>query len=143
MRLIKGEEIYGELFDHAQNIEGPRDKQYICPARGWVTDFGAWLLPRLPKYEADRFDCDDYALTALTLADTAPTRLKHSPAIGVARVAIQEGKSLNGVEGGKAPHMTCVVRCDDNRWYYYEPQNNTMVELDKCRDVADLLFVWV
>lgn len=70
-----------------------------------------------------------YASDALVAADHISANVGHS--IGWGKVTIPawladgtENPGLNGIPRGETNgvHMTAIVRCSDNTWYFYEPQ---------------------
>ena len=144
--LVEAGSLVGELRDLGfLRVEGPRDAMVMLPHREWLDEFGRYLEAGNPRYASGRWDCDDFAMRAVTEASLAlagQEGLECGHAFLVCTVVIIEGCELNGVGGGA--HATNLVKCADGAWYFFEPQNGKVTEWKAAVDaIGELSFAWV
>jgi len=111
----------------------PRDATNACPSKEWMIGFGLYCRQYQPaKPESgEGGDCDDAAIWCVNEARKAALAdvdcRGHGFAVCYCQVALSvaddEGNlfGLNGIPGG-TDHVTILIRCDDDLWYFFEPQ---------------------
>ena len=139
--VLQSQKIVNELRDILgfQSIETARDRNYACPSPEWLGPFGEWCRLNQPAKpsEGETGDCDDSALWAVVEArksarDNPEFRgsgyavfycTVRIPLVGIGQEENWDGNTndLNGIPG-PTTHTTCLVRCSDGIWYFFEPQ---------------------
>jgi hypothetical protein len=132
MNIISSQTLHQELLNlfPSATITPPRDARYACPSESWLThDFAEYVRREIQtKYVAEKFDCDDFTLETICLAtkalnETAELR-SCGHTIGMSYVMVKG--NLNGVRDSF--HACNLVRLDDGRWVFFEPQNQRMTD---------------
>lgn len=122
--ILTGFEFLAEVTALGFACWAPRDKSVFCPSADWLRDFGAYLLAhRLPS-ETDSWDCDDYALQAVSEASIACRSAGTGTGHTFVYCTVKLWGPLNGVEAPwGSGHALNLVRLDSGSYVFFEPQN--------------------
>ena len=138
----------------AREVRPCRDNRVFCPTLKWVDQFEKHLSKVLPrgKQEAEKVDCDDFAIETVAEAGRALrsnkelTSCGHS--VGMAEVIISplsDGYLGLEVNDYRQTHMTNVIRTTKG-WLFYEAQTGRFGDAKLILNVGALsvvLWVWV
>ncbi len=130
MNIVPATRLQNDLNDLYKALMSPvRDGRVACPSYDWLAGpFADFVRDNVRTYVPEKFDCDDFALKAVVLATEALnasdeiTGCGHSIGICYLHVA----GNLNGVTD--ANHATNIVRLDDGRLMFFEPQNRGIMD---------------
>ena len=130
MNIVPATRLLGDLNDLFPALTSPiRDNQVACPSYAWLSGpFADFVRANVQTYVPEKFDCDDFALKTVVLATEALnesddlSNCGHS--IGICYLHING--NLNGVTDGN--HATNIVRIDDGRLVFFEPQNRGIID---------------
>jgi hypothetical protein len=119
------------IFDWNET-PSPSDRRYFCPSLKWLKEFAAFLANQGIPYTPQSHDCDDYADAARVEATRAllknPELLTKEVTHTFIRVDLFINKPLNEVTGH---HATNLCLCDDEQFYFIEPQNGQITKARK------------
>lgn len=138
MTFITGKQLADELKALGfEQVEDPRDTSYACPSTEWLPIFGEYCRLHQPAKpgSGEESDCDDSAIWAVDQARRSanfnPACKGHGHSVCYCKVRIPlvaeaheddgEINNLNGIEGPRN-HTTNIIRCDDGKLYFFEPQ---------------------
>lgn len=111
-----------------------RDRSYFAPARSWLGKFAKLLAKNPPvEYARESFDCDEFAMWAVLEASKALYRnpdLRGRVSHTLIQAWLRIGSGLNGIPGPGA-HATILCYCNDEEWYWLEPQNGKITKHDE------------
>lgn len=101
------------------------DDLMVCPTNKWVQDFGEWVKINKSKYEAQSWDCDEFALWARVKASESLCQNRKLRTYGhsflVCTLLLDPDQTLNGISGG-GWHACNIVRTPEG-WVFFEPQS--------------------
>ena len=138
----------------AREVRPCRDNRVFCPSLKWLDNFekylGNMVLPR-GKQEAEKVDCDDFAIEVVAEAGRALRGNKllkscgHS--IGMAEVIISPlGEGFLGLtQMTYDTHLTNVMR-HPKGWVFYEGQTGLRGDVKTILDsgsISSILWVWL
>lgn len=147
MTFITGQQLADELRALGfEEVHTPRDTSYACPSLLWLAQFGKYCLANQPAKpgSGQESDCDDSADWAVDQArrsaNANPDCKGHGHPVCYCEVRIPlvtdaheddgEINDLNGIEGPQE-HSTTIVRCDDGKLYFFEPQTGRFMDGDE------------
>lgn len=109
-------------------VSPSRDDYLLCPNAKWIAQFGAYLFSggMRPKWAKERFDCDDFAFHAVTVASLcrAKTTGDSGNSVFIAYVTLR--KEFLGVTAQK--HALLLILDDQQQWWFVEPQSGLSVQ---------------
>ena len=115
----------------------PRDREIYCPSSEWLTEFGAYLLRHRMQSERDSWDCDDYALQAVSEASVACRSAGTGTGHSVVYCTVRLWGPLLGVEAPwGSGHALNLVRLDGGSYVFFEPQNGTYCDAKNALDAG-------
>lgn len=144
MTFITGQQLADELKSLGfERVEDPRDTTDACPSPTWLVPFGEYCRANQPAKpgSGQESDCDDSVIWTLDQARRSagenPDCKGHGYAVCYCTVRIplvtpaneDYGivNDLNGIEGPRN-HTTTIVRCDDGKLYFFEPQTGRFMD---------------
>ena len=126
MKVVDCKEFISDCYKLSPTalISPMRDGKLACPSYEWLEGpFSEFVRDNMQHYVTEKFDCDDFALKTVVLGTEAlnatDSLIGCGHSIGIAYAFING--ELNGVRDGN--HATNIVRLDDGRVVFYEPQN--------------------
>jgi hypothetical protein len=127
-KIIESKTLVVELWEMGVvNIHRPRDRNVYCPSYSFLREFGQWLNENHPPYRKEEFDCDDFTTWAIHSATKSLIENNQVQNCGHSIMAcdLRINTSLLGVvpSSDLSLHENCIVRVDDGRWFFLEPQN--------------------
>lgn len=104
----------------------PRDAQIYCPSEDWLVEFGDFLKANNLLSQRESWDCDDYALAAVTEASIACRSAALGSGHSFVYCTIRLWGALNGYDAPWGSLHACnLVRLDSGVYVFFEPQNGT------------------
>jgi len=119
--------------------------EFLRPSSAWVKRYTAWFgkleRPLRMRFEAEQWDCDNYAACYVTFADLLTLRAgeaRASLAVGWASVFYRQ--PFAGIPAGGA-HAIVIIAASDGL-YIIEPRDGTTIALEKFpnRDTIEAVY---
>lgn len=147
-RLLSRREIESFIFSKANELQLVRypsiemfDNEYIIMDHDWMKSMMDWWesfkFAYNIRYEAETFDCDDFARTLVTfcnLAMIAHNKPKAQPVIGT--ISVRSEQPFAGVKARGNHQLNFFV--SNKGIFVLEPQNSKIVELDKYPNITSI-----
>ena len=144
--ILTADEYFSTILDCGfASVTVARDRRVFCPSLDWVREFGSWLVAHAKPYQAEKYDCDDFAewgkvcATEALFQNVSITDAGHS--FFIADVVIGSGCHLNGIPG-PGVHATNACLGNDSILYLCEPQTGQVMRSADVRGVV-LLNAWL
>ncbi len=135
---------FARVTDTPPSINHVRDR-FLLPREDWVRRYKTWFArlerPLRLRFEAERWDCDDYANCFVTFADVLALRARESRGpLAVGWATVFNRHPFAGIEAGGA-HAVVVVATAEGV-FVIEPQDGTMISLEKYpnRDTFEMVY---
>ena len=145
LKIITAQELLERIPEYDGAAQGPDDARYFLPSKQWLDEFGEWIRMNAPEaYQTETFDCDDFANWAKVMASESAAKSNEVRDAGAAFFVcgISNPNDLLGATG--AAHALNLVLCDDENWYFFEPQSGQSISLaDAAGHYDSLLYVRV
>lgn len=139
--ILSARDIIAELLDLGLTPSQITltDETYRCPARSWLTLFAGGLGSRLPPYDPESFDCEDFARLARVYATEANRVANTKPK---AAIAFAETEVIGGDKSSYPGecHALNLIRIASSgpapvatRWLFFEPQTGRETTVEYAR----------
>lgn len=136
--ILTAEEFEDRLsiFDWNDDLKFS-DRRYFCPSVHWLKQFSRFLANQGILYTPQSHDCDDFADAARVEATRALLKNRELKTYEVTHtfirvdIFINETKPLNNITGH---HATNLCLCNDEKFYFVEPQNGQITKASKALD---------
>ena len=113
----------------------PRDAQIYCPQESWLQEFGEFLNANNLLAQKEAWDCDDYALAAVSEASIACRSAALGTGHSFVYCSIRLWGPLNGLDAPWGSGHACnLVRLDSGVYVFFEPQNGTFSDAKTALD---------
>lgn len=124
MKTIIALDYLSELQTLGFKCWAPRDSGLWCPVQEWLDDFAEYLVENHDSAAKEAWDCDDYALHAVVQASIACRLAEVECGHTFVYCTVRLWGELNGVKPNDSiGHALNLVRLDDDRLLFFEPQN--------------------
>lgn len=135
---------FARVTDTPPTINHIRDR-FLLPQADWIRRYKTWFArlerPLRLRFEAERWDCDDYANCFVTFADLLALRAREARGpLAVGWATVFNRHPFAGIEAGGA-HAVVVVATAEGV-FVIEPQDGTMIALEKYpnRDTFEMVY---
>jgi len=113
----------------------PRDAQIFCPSESWLVEFGDFLKANNLLAQRESWDCDDYALSAVSEASIACRAAALDCGHSFVYCTVRLWGALNGLDVPWGSGHACdLVRLDSGVYVFFEPQNGTFSDAKTALD---------
>lgn len=139
--IIAAQQIQNELDAKGFKQVTCDDRSYFLPSIKWVYQLQQWHLKRPWKYEAEKSDCEDAAISSRDDARKAAQNGDIPDGCGFAFGIIKVGVSFMNtimLDGG-GTHAANIVRTVQGEWLYYDRQTSIVKPLQNCLDDGDII----